>query len=93
MGLRFSWDLRKAAANRRKHGVTFEEGATAFADRLSLTVPDPDHSEDEERFVLLELSITRRLLVVSHVERGDEIRLISARPANRRERLEYEENA
>jgi uncharacterized protein len=92
MGLRFSWDLRKAAANRRKHGVTFEEAATAFADRLSLTVPDPDHSEDEERFVLLGLSITRRLLVVSHVERGDEIRLISARPANRRERLEYEEN-
>jgi uncharacterized protein len=92
MGLRFTWDHRKAATNRRKHGVTFEEAATAFGDPLSLTVPDPDHSETEDRFVLLGLSVRQRLLVVVHVERvADEIRIISARPATRPERHQYEE--
>ena len=93
MALRFSWDPRKAAANRRKHGVTFEEAATVFADRLSVTIPDPDHSTiKEDRFVIVGQSEPERLLVVSHVERGDDIRLISARLATRRERRIYEES-
>jgi uncharacterized protein len=91
MAPRFGWDPRKAAANRRKHRVSFEEASTAFADRLSVTIADPDHSRNEDRFVLIGLSEVDRLLVVSHVERGDEIRLISARLASRRERRVYEE--
>ena len=92
MALRFSWDPRKAAANLRKHGVSFEEASTAFGDPLSLTIPDPDHSGSEERQILLGQSAAQRLLVVVHVERhGDELRIISARPATRRERRDYEE--
>ena len=92
MALRFSWDPRKAASNLRKHGVSFEEAVTAFGDPLSLTIPDPLHSESEDRFVLLGLSANRRLLVVVHAERGDnDIRIISARLATRRERTQYEE--
>lgn len=91
MALHFEWDHRKAAANRRKHKVSFEEAATAFADPLSLTIPDPDHSEDEDRFVLLGISYRNRLLVVVHTERGDNIRIISARKATRGERLQYEQ--
>jgi uncharacterized protein len=91
MALRFSWDARKAASNRRKHGVSFEEATAAFGDPLSLTVPDPDHAAGEERFLLLGQSDRQRLLVVAHAERGDEIRIISARPATRRERRSYEE--
>ena len=91
MALRFGWDPRKAAANRRKHRITFEEAAPAFGDRLSVTIPDPDHSSSEDRFILVGLSEASRLLVVAHVERGDEIRLVSARLATRRERRMYEE--
>ena len=91
MALRFTWDPRKAASNQRKHGVSFEEAGSAFADLLSLTVPDPDHSDDEERFLLVGLSDQGRLLVVTHVERGDVIRIINARLATRRERHQYEE--
>ena len=91
MAIGFSWDPRKAASNDRKHGVSFEEAVTAFADSLSLTITDPKHSGSENRFVLLGLSANSRLLVVAHVERGDDIRLISARLASRRERIEYEE--
>jgi uncharacterized DUF497 family protein len=91
MALGFSWDARKAASNERKHGVIFEEAVTVFGDPLSLTVPDPEHSESENRFVVLGLSANSRLLVVAHVERGDDIRIISARLASRRERIEYEE--
>ena len=92
MALRFSWDPRKAASNLRKHGVSFEEAVTAFGDPLSLTIPDPLHSESEDRFVLLGLSANSRLLVVVHAERGDDdIRIISARLATRRERIQYEE--
>ena len=92
MGLRFTWDQRKAAANRRKHGVSFEEAATAFGDPLSLTIPDPEHSQAEDRFVLLGQSARQRLLVVVHVERAaDEYRIISARTATRTERRQYEE--
>jgi uncharacterized protein len=91
MALGFSWDSRKAASNERKHGVSFEEAVTAFGDLLSLTVPDPDHSADENRFLLLGLSDQNRLLVVAHVERGDDTRIINARLATRRERTKYEE--
>lgn len=92
-GLAFEWDAAKAAANLRKHGVGFEEAATTFADPLSLTIPDPDHSQPgEHRLVLLGRSLAGRLLVVVHVERGDSIRLISARAATRKERKSYEEN-
>ena len=91
MALSFSWDPRKAASNERKHGISFEEAVTAFGDPLSVTVPDPQHSETENRFVVLGLSAGNRALVVVHVERGDDIRLISARLATRRERIAYEE--
>ena len=92
MSLQFTWDPQKAASNLRKHKVGFPEAATAFADPLSLTIPDPDHSVAEERFVLIGQS-ERRRLVVAHVERGELIRIISARPATRRERKTYEEKA
>lgn len=91
MALRFTWNARKAAANVRKHGVSFAEAATTFGDPLSITISDPDHSEDEERFLLIGRSIRQHLVVVAHVERGDTIRIISARPATRRERISYEE--
>ena len=90
MALGFSWDPRKAASNERKHGVSFEEAVTAFGDLLSITVPDPDHSANENRFVLVGLSDHNRLVVVAHVERGDETRIINARLATRRERTKYE---
>jgi uncharacterized protein len=88
----FEWDPRKATDNRRKHGVSFEEAVTAFADLLSVTVPDPDHSTaGEARYILLGRSAEGRLLVVPHAERGTAIRIVSARPATRRERAQYEE--
>ncbi len=89
--LQFVWDRDKAAANLRKHGVDFEEGATTFGDPLSLTIRDPDHSVGEERWLLVGESRAGRLLVVAYTERGDEIRLITARSATRRERQTYEE--
>ncbi len=89
--LQFVWDRDKAAANLRKHGVDFEEAATAFGDPLSLTIRDPDHSVGEERWLLVGESGAGRLLVVAYTERGDEIRLITARSATRRERQTYEE--
>jgi len=92
MALRFTWDPRKAAANFRKHRVTFIEASTAFGDPLSATIPDPDHSGAEGRFLLVGLTRRGRLVVVAHTEQGDEIRLISARTATRRERKAYEED-
>ena len=89
-GMEFEWDSDKASESERKHGVSFEEAATAFGDPLSLTIPDPDHSDDESRFILLGESFSGRLVVVVNTERGDKIRLISARLATRRERLSYE---
>ena len=91
MPLRFAWDARKAAANLRKHGVSFAEAATAFGDPLSITIADPDHSVTETRFILIGRSRNDHLVVVAHMERGETIRLISARPASRRERDRYEE--
>ena len=93
MSLQFTWEPQKAATNLRKHKVGFPEAATAFADPLSLTIPDPDHSVGEERFILIGQSVRRRLVVVAHVERGDLIRIISARLATRRERKTYDEEA
>jgi uncharacterized DUF497 family protein len=92
MALRFTWDPVKAATNARKHRVTFEEAVSAFGDPLSVTVPDPDHSVSEERFVLVGRSEPGRLLVVIHTDVGSSIRLISARRANRREHHAYEES-
>jgi len=91
--VQFEWDPEKAAENERKHGVSFDEAATAFGDPLSLTIPDPDHSEQEDRFILLGESFRARLIVVVHTDRGDRIRLISARLATRNERRSYEEDA
>lgn len=89
--LRFEWNDRKAAANRRKHGVTFEEARTVFFDENALLIPDPEHDESEERFVLLGLSSALRALVVCHCHRrGTTIRIISARKATRPEREQYE---
>ncbi len=90
--LKFEWDNEKAGQNEQKHEVTFEEAATVFGDPLSLTIPDASHSLDEERFVTLGLSSNERLIVVIHLDMGDEaIRLISARPATRKERKSYEQ--
>ena len=86
MALTFEWDEVKASANMRKHGVGFEEAATAFGDVLSVTVADPDHSLDEERFILLGLTERSRLLVIAQTVRGDAVRLISARLATAKER-------
>ena len=91
MSLRFEWDSRKALQNLLKHGVSFEEASTVFADLLSLTIPDPGHSIEEERWVTVGQSYRRRLLVVVHTEHGDAIRLISARSATPGERRKYEE--
>jgi len=88
----FEWDPQKAKSNLIKHGVSFEEASTAFQDTLSLTIDDPLHSIDEERVVLIGMSNKNRLLVVVHTERGDNIRIISARKATKKERKNYESN-
>ena len=87
----FEWHQQKAAANERKHDVTFEEAAEVFADEHSSTVPDPDHSLDEERFVIFGRSRLGRFLVVAFTERGGKIRLINARLMTRAERRAYEQ--
>ena len=91
MSLQFEWDPIKALENAKKHGVTFEEASTVFGDPLSLTISDPNHSEDEQRFLILGRSHRDRVLVVSHAERGDTVRVISARRASRQERRSYEQ--
>jgi uncharacterized protein len=91
MALEFQWDPAKAAANLRKHRVSFPEATTAFDDPLSVTITDPDHSAREERYLLLGLSRGGRLVVVAHADRGANIRIISARLADRYERRAYEE--
>ena len=92
MPLLFQWDPRKARANFSKHGITFEEASSAFGDPLSLTIADPDHSEREDRHILVGETFSQRLVVVSHAELGNNIRIISARFATRRERKAYEED-
>ncbi|MGH7827298.1 MAG: BrnT family toxin [Candidatus Binatia bacterium] len=87
----FEWDPRKEAENRRKHGISFREAATVFSDPLSTEFPDPDHSHDEQRYIIIGMSRRDRILVVAHTEEGDTIRIISARRATRPERRFYEE--
>ena len=89
--MEFEWDPDKAARNLAKHGVSFQEAATVFGDPLAMTYGDPDHSEDEDRFLTFGHSSAGRLLVVSHTDRDDRTRIISARTATRKERKQYEE--
>ncbi len=93
MGITFEWDDEKAKSNLKKHGVSFEEASSVFASALSLTIADPRHSDEEDRFVTLGESHRGRLLVVVATDRGDTIRIISARLATRRERKNYEEGS
>ena len=90
-GITFLWDEKKSKTNQKKHGVSFEEAKTVFADEYGRLIPDPDHSEDEERFILLGLSHQVRLLMVCHCYRkeGDVIRIISARKADKAETKQY----
>lgn len=91
--LRFEWDPRKAASNERRHGISFEEAKTVFYDEHAKLIDDPNHSADEDRFILLGMSAKLRVLIVVHAYRArdDVIRLISARKATRSERARYEE--
>jgi uncharacterized protein len=89
--MEFEWDKNKEARNLSKHGVSFEEAETVFDDPLFIDFYDPDHSEDEARYLIVGASNRRRLLIVSYTERGDSIRLISAREVTRSEREAYEE--
>jgi hypothetical protein len=91
--LLFEWDPAKAKKNVEIHGVSFDEASTAFQDSMSLTIYDPLHSDEEDRFVLIGNSSRNRLLVIIHTERGNAIRIISARTAAKNERKQYEENA
>ncbi len=87
--MQFEWDPRKAATNARKHRVTFDEAMTVFADTKSITAYDPDHSEEEDRFLTIGVSFKGRLLFISHADRGGTVRLISARKPNQLEKKEY----
>jgi hypothetical protein len=88
--MRFEWDRSKATANLKKHRISFDEAVTVFYDPLAATFADPDHSDDESRFITVGYSVRGRLLVVCHVDRGGAIRLISARRATPRERKRHE---
>ena len=89
--MEFEWDEDKADGNRKKHGVSFEEASTVFEDPLTLSGYDPDHSTEEDRFITVGLSVDGRIIVVSHTDRDSAIRIISARPASRREVKDYED--
>jgi uncharacterized DUF497 family protein len=89
--MQFDWDNNKAERNLSKHGVSFEEAKTVFDDPFYVDFYDPDHSEDEERYLIVGQSSRGRLLIVSYTEREDSIRLISAREVTRTEREAYEE--
>jgi uncharacterized DUF497 family protein len=91
--MEFEWDDDKAEANLQKHGVTFSEAQTVFGDPLALTGYDPDHSSEEDRYLTMGTSLDGRLLVVSHTDRDDRVRIISARVASRRERKDYEDGS
>jgi uncharacterized protein len=92
MALEFEWDDEKARSNEKKHRISFEEAASVFADPLAVIFDDETHSQDEQREIIIGHSDEDRLLLVSFTERGDAIRIISARRATKRERQEYEEN-
>lgn len=87
----FEWNAAKARTNLRKHGVSFEEAATVFLDPMALTFADPDHSVEEEREITVGLSVRQRAVLVIHCQRGERTRVISARKATRKERIQYEE--
>lgn len=87
--MQFEWDPEKQQINITKHGVSFSEAMMVFGDPLELTIADPDHSEDEFRYISIGLTPTNQLLVVSYTERDERIRIISARPAVPRERKQY----
>lgn len=89
--MEFEWDPKKAERNKRKHDVTFHEAATVFGDQLAITFDDPDHFEDEERYLTFGQSLFDRLLIVCHTARGNRIRIINARLMTRQERRIYEE--
>ena len=89
--MNFEWDPGKARQNHGKHRVSFQEAATAFGDPLAVTHPDPDHSASEQRFVTVGMSGAGRVLIVAHADRGESIRIISARKTTQREREHYEE--
>src|ERR1700675_625548 len=93
MPIRFEWDPRKERRNLERHGIGFEEASTVFADTMAITISDPDHSDDEERWVIMGVSHRQRLLIVVHTEDDEQqiARIISARPADPGERREYEE--
>jgi uncharacterized DUF497 family protein len=90
--MRFEWDQTKAAINLTKHGISFEEAATVFGDPLSDTFDDPDHSADEQRFLIIGTSDRGRMLIVAHTDDGAAVRIISAREPTSAERKSYEEN-
>lgn len=87
----YEWDPNKAKANRREHGVSFEEAATVFLDPLAITFPDPDHSDEEDREITIGLTTQHRGVFVSHCPRGIRTRIIGARRVTRKERKQYEE--
>ena len=89
--IQFEWDTAKAKMNLRKHGIAFRDAATALRDPLGITIFDPDHSDEEDRFITFGFSAAGRLLMVAHAERGERIRIISARRLTRAEREEYEQ--
>jgi len=88
--MQFEWDRDKASANLKKHRVSFDEAATIFYDPLAATFDDPDHSRQDRRFLTIGYSSNGRLLVVSHTERGDSLRIVNARPASAKERKRHE---
>ncbi|BBD69877.1 hypothetical protein NIES4072_27870 [Nostoc commune NIES-4072] len=89
--MEFEWNPDKAALNLEKHGISFPEAATVFNDPLSVTFPDPDHSIGESRYIIIGVSRFGQLLVVAHTDRGEKVRIISARKATRKEKRFYEE--
>jgi uncharacterized protein len=93
VGYLFEWDTKKAESNARKHGVTFDEACTVFGDPLAILKSDPDHSAEEQRYLLLGMSSRHRVLVVAHAERLPRTRLISPRRATTKDRRTYEETA
>lgn len=90
--MKFEWDAKKALLNLQKHGISFEEASTAFGDFLSITIEDPFHSQEENRFILIGKSRALNTLVVVHLEHRESIRIVSARKATKKEQKVYEEN-